>query len=389
MPDLLSLGEVQRVLQNLLAERVSIRDLVTILETLADTRPPDQGPGAARRVLPPGARAPDHGGATSDPTARSRRSRSTRPSSRRSPTRRADARRRLLALDPGRAERDRATRGARQVEHAAPSGTGPRALCSARCAATSRRSRPRRAAPAVLAYNEIVPELARRDRGRRRSVVGSKGNPSVKFKATPAVAHGAAPQIREELGPDAVILSQRESVRGGVGGFFGTRTLEVLAADRAPVEGELPDDWPSPRRPRRAPVELAELPAATTDTTAPELDLGDPIASTSCCAPRWPRPAPSRRPPRSRSLPPPRSRKTPRSWKQAPEQEQARRRSASRRERRARRRRLRAHGAPAAKDKPALEAAPEAPKAPKRAANSVPPAARLPRSTRPRSSSPS
>lgn len=36
IPELLSLGEVQKVLQNLLAERVSIRDLVTILEAVAD-----------------------------------------------------------------------------------------------------------------------------------------------------------------------------------------------------------------------------------------------------------------------------------------------------------------------------------------------------------------
>ena len=36
VPGLLSLGEVQRVLQNLLSERVCIRDLQTILETLAD-----------------------------------------------------------------------------------------------------------------------------------------------------------------------------------------------------------------------------------------------------------------------------------------------------------------------------------------------------------------
>ncbi|HHW40357.1 MAG TPA: flagellar biosynthesis protein FlhA [Syntrophomonadaceae bacterium] len=35
-PDLISLGEIQKVLGNLLRERVSIRDLVTILETLAD-----------------------------------------------------------------------------------------------------------------------------------------------------------------------------------------------------------------------------------------------------------------------------------------------------------------------------------------------------------------
>ncbi|WP_461205801.1 flagellar biosynthesis protein FlhA [Clostridium sp. DL1XJH146] len=36
IPDLLSLGEVQKILQNLLREKVSIRDMVTILETLAD-----------------------------------------------------------------------------------------------------------------------------------------------------------------------------------------------------------------------------------------------------------------------------------------------------------------------------------------------------------------
>jgi flagellar biosynthesis protein FlhA len=36
VPDLLSLGEVQKVLQNLLREGVSVRNLVTILETLAD-----------------------------------------------------------------------------------------------------------------------------------------------------------------------------------------------------------------------------------------------------------------------------------------------------------------------------------------------------------------
>ncbi|MFA5527336.1 MAG: FHIPEP family type III secretion protein, partial [Peptostreptococcales bacterium] len=39
IPDLLTLGEVQKVLQNLLKERVSIRDLLTILETLADYAP--------------------------------------------------------------------------------------------------------------------------------------------------------------------------------------------------------------------------------------------------------------------------------------------------------------------------------------------------------------
>jgi flagellar biosynthesis protein FlhA len=36
VPKILSIGEVQKVMQNLLKERVSIRDAVTILETLAD-----------------------------------------------------------------------------------------------------------------------------------------------------------------------------------------------------------------------------------------------------------------------------------------------------------------------------------------------------------------
>src|SRR5579875_165705 len=55
VPNTLTLGEVQRVLQNLLRERVSIRDLVTILEAVADqarlTRDPDQLAEAARQAL--------------------------------------------------------------------------------------------------------------------------------------------------------------------------------------------------------------------------------------------------------------------------------------------------------------------------------------------------
>jgi flagellar biosynthesis protein FlhA len=39
IPKIMSIGEVQKVLQNLLRERVSIRDMVTILETLADFAP--------------------------------------------------------------------------------------------------------------------------------------------------------------------------------------------------------------------------------------------------------------------------------------------------------------------------------------------------------------
>ncbi|WP_300456344.1 flagellar biosynthesis protein FlhA [Desulfobacula sp.] len=44
IPNLLSLGVVQKVLQNLLRERISIRDLLTIVETLADFSPKGKDP---------------------------------------------------------------------------------------------------------------------------------------------------------------------------------------------------------------------------------------------------------------------------------------------------------------------------------------------------------
>jgi len=37
------------------------------------------------------------------------------------------------------------------------------------------------------------------------------------------------PKIREELGPDAIVLRQREGLDGGVGGFFQRRCVEVVA----------------------------------------------------------------------------------------------------------------------------------------------------------------
>src|SRR3954452_11079907 len=37
------------------------------------------------------------------------------------------------------------------------------------------------------------------------------------------------PQIRDELGPDAVIVRQREGIVGGIGGFFGKKCVEVEA----------------------------------------------------------------------------------------------------------------------------------------------------------------
>src|SRR3954454_24285565 len=47
------------------------------------------------------------------------------------------------------------------------------------------------------------------------------------------------PQIREELGPDAIVLRRREGLAGGVGGFFQRPFVEVeargpLASDASP-----------------------------------------------------------------------------------------------------------------------------------------------------------
>ena len=46
------------------------------------------------------------------------------------------------------------------------------------------------------------------------------------------------PRIREELGPEAVILRQREGIVGGFGGFFGKRCVEIEARAAATRQSE-------------------------------------------------------------------------------------------------------------------------------------------------------
>ncbi len=48
------------------------------------------------------------------------------------------------------------------------------------------------------------------------------------------------PRIRSELGPDAVIVRQREGVVGGVGGFFGKKCVEVEARPAAVRQSQPP-----------------------------------------------------------------------------------------------------------------------------------------------------
>ena len=63
------------------------------------------------------------------------------------------------------------------------------------------------------------------------------------------------PQIRAELGPDAIVLRRREGLSGGVGGFFQRPYVEVDA--RAP----LPDERPLELRSDRATAEGLSSPA--------------------------------------------------------------------------------------------------------------------------------
>src|SRR5918995_193773 len=86
------------------------------------------------------------------------------------------------------------------------------------------------------------------------------------------------PQIRDELGPDAVILRQREGIVGGVGGFFGKKCVEV---DVAPP----PRVAHGPAVPRGAVFDAYDTsPAEPTfehelDLAENTLDVEEPVAS--------------------------------------------------------------------------------------------------------------
>ena len=69
VPGLLRAGELQRVLQNLLRERVSIRDLETILETLAVHAGKTKDIDRLDRAGAPEPGAADHRDITAGPTA--------------------------------------------------------------------------------------------------------------------------------------------------------------------------------------------------------------------------------------------------------------------------------------------------------------------------------
>jgi flagellar biosynthesis protein FlhA len=161
VPDILSLGEIQRVLQTLLSEGISIRDLGGIVEAVGDkariTRDPSLLAEYARQALGRAITAP-HVGAdhilraiTLDPSIEQEVATSI--------TQTTDGE--FLALDPARAQA-LLTAVRSQAEHAAArGGLRPVLLCSARVRRHLRRlieaSVPHLA---VCSYNEIAPGIS-------------------------------------------------------------------------------------------------------------------------------------------------------------------------------------------------------------------------------------
>jgi flagellar biosynthesis protein FlhF len=73
------------------------------------------------------------------------------------------------------------------------------------------------------------------------------------------------PKIREELGPDAMVVRQREGLQGGVAGFFQKKCVEVVAR-RATPRVNVYDDSPAEPEPQPAPS-----PAPRTESESPAI----------------------------------------------------------------------------------------------------------------------
>ena len=202
VPDLLSVGEVQRVLQALLREGVSIRDLGAIVEAVGDrarvTRDPALLAEYARQALAPRDRRP----APRRRVAPARDRRSTRRSSRRSPTRSpqtADGE--YLAMDPQRAPRRSSPACPSSPSRSLARGRRPVLLCSvARAAAPAPPLRAGASAARRLRLQRDPAGRRRGDDGRRRARrpagrrVGSPSAVVARAMTRPAVRSSPMPE---------------------------------------------------------------------------------------------------------------------------------------------------------------------------------------------------
>jgi flagellar biosynthesis protein FlhA len=157
IPGVLSLGEVQKVLQNLLRERITIRDLVTILETLADharqTRDPDALTEYVRQALARAISAQYRGmdGLVHVITLSPRVEQALTEALKQTEAGT------MIAMEPARAQR-LLERVAAEMEKVAGMGHPPVLLCSARLRLAVRRLT-ERVLPnlVVLSFSEIAP----------------------------------------------------------------------------------------------------------------------------------------------------------------------------------------------------------------------------------------
>ena len=161
VPDVLSLGEIQRVLQALLAEGVSIRDLGAIVEAVGDKARVTRDPGLlaeyARHALGRAITAPHLDAEqklraiTLDPTIEQEVATSI--------TQTTDGE--YLAMEPARAQAVLGALRSQSEQASARGGTRPVLLCSARVRRHLRRL-VEQSVPhlAVCSYNEIAPGIS-------------------------------------------------------------------------------------------------------------------------------------------------------------------------------------------------------------------------------------
>ncbi|HEX8206703.1 MAG TPA: hypothetical protein VF587_11655 [Solirubrobacteraceae bacterium] len=101
------------------------------------------------------------------------------------------------------------------------------------------------------------------------------------------------PKVRAELGPDAVIVRQREGLTGGVGGFFQKRLVEIEA--EVPQGGTLDVTDGPPVTPDFL-AQLSEAQAAVASADFVPLDLPEVVEDETWSGWRDPAPAPATTP---------------------------------------------------------------------------------------------
>ena len=240
VPDVLSLGEIQRVLQALLSEGVSIRDLGAIVEAVGDkarvTRDPSLLAEYARQALGPrdhrAAPRPDTDAARDHarPGDRAGARDFDHPDERRrvpgdgADPRTGCARRRAQPVRARRGARRRPARAALLGPRPAPPPAAGRGGCTAPARLFLQRSRPRHQRRNHRSRHRMSPQsqTPSQTNGHHTELRGVRTYRGRKLE-------DLIPQIREELGPDAIILRQREGLIGGVGGFFAQKCVEVDA----------------------------------------------------------------------------------------------------------------------------------------------------------------